>query len=294
MPYFGEILSLSVAVLWGLAMVLFKKSGERVHPVALNTFKNVLASVLFLVTIYLFGGTLFEPFSATDYILLAISGIVGIAIGDTLLFASLNIVGAGPTALINCLYSPFIIGLSYLFLAEVLSPLQLVGVAMIVAAVLETGRASGPSAASGKRRALGITLGVLGNLAMAIGVVMVKPILNNAPLLWAVEIRLLAGVAVLLIFLLLNPRRHEILRTLRHRDAWRDTVLGSFLGGYVAMMGWLGGIKFTKASIAGALNQTNVVFIIIFAAILLRERISASRWLAIVVALAGAFLVTFG
>ena len=77
-PYLGEICSLAAAILWALAIVLFKKSGEHVHPIALNTFKNVLAALLYLPTIYLAGGTLVEPFPAGDYWLLAASVVPGL------------------------------------------------------------------------------------------------------------------------------------------------------------------------------------------------------------------------
>jgi drug/metabolite transporter (DMT)-like permease len=50
----------------------------------------------------------------------------------------------------------------------------------------------------------------------------------------------------------------------------------------------------TLVSVASALNQTNTVFVLLFAAWILRERISPSRIVAIVVAFAGATLVTFG
>ena len=69
---------------------------------------------------------------------------------------------------------------------------------------------------------------------------------------------------------------------------------GSVLGGYIAMAYWLGGLKLTQASIASALNQTYIVFTLVFAALILRERITPLRVVAIFTALAGAVMVTFG
>jgi drug/metabolite transporter (DMT)-like permease len=60
------------------------------------------------------------------------------------------------------------------------------------------------------------------------------------------------------------------------------------------MVVWLGGIKLTKASIAAALNQTNTIFVLILAALVLQERITPGRVVAIIMAVTGAFLVTFG
>jgi drug/metabolite transporter (DMT)-like permease len=60
------------------------------------------------------------------------------------------------------------------------------------------------------------------------------------------------------------------------------------------MLVWLGGIKLTKASIASALNQTNTIFVLIFAALILREPITPGRVVAILLAAAGALMVIFG
>jgi drug/metabolite transporter (DMT)-like permease len=129
---------------------------------------------------------------------------------------------------------------------------------------------------------------------MAVGVVMVKPLLDEAPLLWALEIRLIGGVLALLVFLLVNPARGRIMSTLLTRGSRGYTLSSSVIGGYLAMVVWLGGIKLTKASIAAALNQTNTIFVLIFAALVLRERVTPGRVLAIILAAAGAIMVVFG
>lgn len=293
-PYIGEILSLIAAVLWALAIILFKKSGESVHPLALNAFKDVLAMLLYLPTLALAGVSLIQPHPPSDYLLLLASGVIGIAVGDTLLFKSLFVIGAGPSALVSCLYSPFIIGLSFLWIGERLTLLQLIGAALIVTAVLEAMRMKDRSRAGLRRRLAGIGWGVLAQMSMAVGVVMVKPLLDEAPLLWALQIRLIGGVLALLLFLWVNPARGRILSTLLVRGSRSYTLSSSFIGGYIAMVVWLGGIKLTKASIASALNQTNTIFVLIFAALILRERITPGRVVAILLAAAGALMVVFG
>jgi drug/metabolite transporter (DMT)-like permease len=293
-PYIGEILSVTAACLWAFAIVLFKRSGESVHPVALNTFKDVLAVILYVPTLAIAGVSLMQNYPATDYVLLLVSGVIGIAVGDTLLFKSLNTIGAGASALVSCLYSPFIIGLSFVWIGERLTWLQLVGVVLIISAVLETTRTGDPEKSDVRRNLFGVVWGILAVAAMAVGVVMIKPLLDEAPVLWVLEIRLIGGVAALLLFLAINPARGRILSTLLIRKNRGYTCVSSMIGGYVAMLVWLGGIKFTKASIAAALNQTNTIFVLVFAALILRERITAGRIVAILMAVTGALLVTFG
>jgi drug/metabolite transporter (DMT)-like permease len=71
-------------------------------------------------------------------------------------------------------------------------------------------------------------------------------------------------------------------------------IIGSFLGSYLAMIVWLGGMKYTQVSTASALNQTTNIFIFIFAAIFLKEKITKQKTIGIVLAIVGAVMVTFG
>jgi drug/metabolite transporter (DMT)-like permease len=291
-PYQGEVFSLLTAVIWAWGVILFKKSGETVHPIALNLFKNILASVLILPTMYAFGGTLDVPVSAQEYLLILASGALGIGIADTLFFKSLNLLGAGLSAVIDCLYSPCVIGLSVLWLGERLTFLQGIGVVMIVSAVLTAASRKG-SRISPRNLRLGIIYGALAMAIMAVGIVIVKPLLDRLPVLWISEVRLAGGSITLGIILILHPGRRSILSSLAPGKDWKYLLSGSFLGTYLAFVLWLAGMKFTQVSVAAALNQTSNIFIFIFAAVFLHESISLQRVIGIFLGVAGTLLVTF-
>lgn len=294
LPYLGEVLSLLSAVLWGLAVIFFRRSGERVHPLALNTFKNLLAILLFIPTMYIFGQPLFRSAPIVSYALLALSGLVGIGLGDTLLFASLNRLGAGRTGIVVCMYSPFIILLSIIFLHERLTMLQFLGALLIIGAVLISTRGREKAPLEKKRLVSGILLGILAAGAAAVGVIIMKPILEISPLLWATQIRLIGGIIGLGVILGLHPQRKHLVLSLTATKSWGNTLTGSIIGAYCAMLVWLGGMKFTQASVASALNQTSTIFIFIFAAIILREPVNTVRVIGIVLAFIGSCLVSFG
>jgi drug/metabolite transporter (DMT)-like permease len=59
------------------------------------------------------------------------------------------------------------------------------------------------------------------------------------------------------------------------------------------MATWVGGMKYTQASIASALNQTSTIFIFIFAGIILKEPLNLKRTIAIAMAFIGMLLVSF-
>lgn len=293
-PYPGEIFAFVTAIVWASAVILFKKSGETVHPVALNFFKNLLAMVLLIPTIYLFEGWIFKGFTWTEIVMLLVSGALGIGIADTLFFKSLNLLGAGLSAIVDCLYSPSIIFLAFLWIGERLGVLQIVGVVMIISAVLTISRADKSEFIGKRNLLLGILWGVLAMITMAVGIVMIKQILNRSPLLPLTEIRLFGGGIILAIVFLFHPRKKLIASPHLTGRGWIYMLAGSFLGAYCALLLWLAGMKYTQASVAAALNQTSNIFIFIFAAIFLKEPITRRRLAGIVLGFAGALIVTFG
>ena len=106
-----------------------KRVGEKVHPVALNLFKNTLGAILIGITLVIIGEPLISSGFVTgeDYMRLIISGIIGIGLADILFLHSLNIIGAGISALVGTVYSPFVILFAYLLLGEQLSAIQFLG-----------------------------------------------------------------------------------------------------------------------------------------------------------------------
>jgi len=292
--HLGELSALATALVWALSVILFKKSGESVHPIALNTFKSTLAMILLLPTLVVCGDSLLYPAPAGDYVLLLLSGAIGITVADSMFFHSLNLLGAGLSAIVDCLYSPFIILLSVSFLGERLGWVQIAGVCMIISAVLTVTGVNGRGTVERRTLVRGGLWGAGAMATMAVGIVMVKPVLDRSPLLWAAEIRFIGGCLALYVQLFFHKRSSSILRSLLTTASWKYTVLGSFLGAYVAMVLWVGGMKYTQASTAAALNQTSNVFIFLFAALFLKEKITLLRLVAILAAVIGVFLVTFG
>ncbi len=293
LPYAGEIFSVLTAFTWAWAVILFKKSGEKVHPLALGLFKNTLGMVLFFLTMLLWGQAHLPRTAWRDGLVLLLSGGLGIGVADTLFFACLNRLGAALAAIVSCLYSPFIIGLSAAVLGETLRPLQVLGAAMIVSAVIIGTCRQEACAIRGGRPLQGVIFGVVSMACTAVGVVMIKPILDRLPLLWVTQARLLGGEASLIALVALRPDRGAIWSSLYARGGKRYTLSSSVIGGYLAMLLWLAGMKHASASVASALNETSTIFIFILSALFLREPLTLRRALAVALGFGGAVLVTF-
>jgi len=293
-PHIGEIFSLGAGLVWSFAVILFRVSGRTVHPLALNLFKNVFAATLVILTAIVLGLPLLPALGARPYAMMILSGILGITISDTLFLASLNLLGASLSAIVDCFYSPFIIGLSLIFLGERMSALQLFGVALIVSAVLTITQKKHERTIPRRDLILGTGLGIVSMLTMAAGIVMIKPLLSSVPLVWAMFIRLVGAAASLGIVFAFHPKRAELLRPLARSANWRTMAPAAFLGTYISLMAWMAGMKYTFASIAAALSQLSSIFIFILAAVFLKEKVTPWRILAIGLAFLGAYLATAG
>jgi drug/metabolite transporter (DMT)-like permease len=283
---------LATAFVWAVAVVLFRVSGRKIHPIGLNLFKNVLALLLMALTMAVLGRPFLPAVPLETTGLLLLSGFLGIAVSDTLFFHSLNRLGASTVAIIDCFYSPFVIGMSFVLIGERLTGWQLVGAALVVSAVLTVSKEKREERAGGKNLLIGIVLGILAMFFVALGIVMVKPVLGTVSLFWATLVRLVGGtVGVGLAVPFLRDRR-KILRPLLVRANWKAMVPASFLGSYLSLILWMGGMKVTQASVAAVLNQLSTIFIVIIAAVFLKERLTGWKIAAVVMAFIGAYLAS--
>src|SRR5262245_23772440 len=123
----GELLALLTALFWALGVILFKKSVGFVDPFSLNVFKNCVAFVLLALTTISLGQLHSVSVPPRDLLLILTSGAVGIGVSDTLYFMALSRLGASRTALVDCLYSPFVILFSFVMLKERLAPRSFLG-----------------------------------------------------------------------------------------------------------------------------------------------------------------------
>lgn len=288
---FGEVLAIASGLVWAVAVILYKVSGRNVHPLGLNLFKNVLALVFMVPTMLVLGKPLFPATAPGSIGLLLLSGFLGIAVSDTLFFYSLNRLGASIVAIVDCFYSPFVIALSYVILGEHMSAWQLAGVALIISAVLAASRSSSNGAPVARRDlVLGLVFGVLAMFFVAVGIVIVKPVLAKESVVWATLVRIVGGTIPLALLIPFLPGRRAILKPLLDRANWKAMVPASFFGSYWSLILWMGGMKYARVSVAAALNQLNTIFIVILAALFLKERLSWWKIAAVALAFIGAYL----
>ncbi|MGD0781365.1 MAG: DMT family transporter [Candidatus Aminicenantales bacterium] len=292
LPHLGEGLSILAALFWAGAIIIFRIVGRDVHPLAVNLFKNGLAVILLSATVIVLGRPLAPVLPVRAYAVFFLSGVLGIAVADTLALVSLNKLGAELFAIVDCGYSPFVIVLSYLFLGERLTGFQFLGAGLIVLAVFLIGGIKADAQIPRRDLLTGIWVGLVSVFFMAAGIVMVKPWLSEAPVVWSSLMRMIGGTIGVGLVLLVHPRRAAILRPMRSLRMLRLLIPASVLATVLSNLCCLAGMALTAASVASVLNQMSTIFIFILAAIFLRERITPLKLAAVILAFAGALLVS--
>lgn len=288
----GKILAFTCAILWASAVILFKKSENEFGAFGLNLFKTIIATILFFPLLWLLDISFFpEGVAFKEYLILVISGTIGIALADSLFFKALRLLGAGLTAIVDCLYSPVVLILSFVFLYEAISLKEIAGGLLVIAAVLIATLKIEVEGRSPREILFGIFMGASAMVTMGISIILMKPILDKNSIFWVTQVRLVAGSIALLIYLYFRKDRNHIISTLVNIKNWKFAFPGAILGNFLAMTLWIAAFKLTSVSSAAILNQTNTVFIVIFASLILKESFTLRRFAAMILGVGGSVIV---
>ncbi len=283
--------SLLSACSWALGAILWRKLGEQLSSYSMNLAKTAIGA-LFLGAVLLVGGV--GTVGARPALFLALSGLLGIAVGDTFFFLALMRLGPRRASLMGSL-SPVAIALSAAaLLGERPTPAAWAGIAAASFGVGWVMRERAPDGADAESVWPGVRYGLLSVLCTAGGVLLAKVALASVPAVHAAWIRLAAGSAGLALW---GASHSELGRWV---TPFRSGVLLAKAAAVVAVVVfggfWLSlvALKHIDAAVAGTLNATGPLFILPMSAILLKERLSVRAVLGACIAVGGVALIIAG
>ncbi|MCS6782978.1 MAG: EamA family transporter [Gloeomargarita sp. SKYBB_i_bin120] len=287
MLWHGEWAALAAAFLWAATSRMYAGWGTLFAPLLLNWLKGVTALGMFVLTLAVRRES-WPVVSGETWLGLALSGILGIGIGDTAFFAALNTLGVQRTLLMDTLSPVLVTLLAWVTLGESVRPVQLLGVGLTVTGVALVVTERPVSVREKFHFWPGLAWGLVFSLSQATGVVLSRWALSASPVtpLWSTTIRLAAGVAVLS----LGVRRPVCARgwwAIRKQPTWLLSIAGTaFLSTYAGIWLQQTALKWAPAGIAQTLSSTSPLF-----ALLLAwgwgERVSWRAWLGVALAIAG-------
>ncbi|NRF29812.1 DMT family transporter [Vibrio coralliilyticus] len=289
MEFQGEIAALSAAVVWALATWIYSQFSHHFSAMQLNIVKGVAASGMMLVVMpWVEMPTM--AISSIHLAILAVSGIIGIAVGDSAYFASLKRIGANKTLLLESLAPPLSGVLALVALGSVLPLQSWLGVLLTTLAV--TFVIFQPDASGEQTNWSGVGFGLLASVCQASGVVISHYALvaGDLPPLLGALIRLSVGVlAVAMVIVLFEQKPFSSMR--KHlgqltKSAFLWLLGAIFVGTFLAL--WLQQIalKHANPAIAQTLIATSPLFML-FIYMLKGEKVTAKSIIGTLAAVGG-------
>lgn len=288
--YAGEWAALSTAICWTAAVMVFEIAGRRMGSLAVNLLRLVVGfTLLCLLGAISRGHWLPSDANAHAWLWLSLSGLCGLTVGDLCLFRAFVLVGARISMLVMSFAPALTALIGYLFLGEVLGLMQLTGMALTTTGICMVVLQRGAGLGSMRRFPLsGLVLALGGALGQAVGMVLSKIGMGAYNAFAANQIRLLAGLAGLSLFLTLARQWPAVIQAYRgSRSAKRLTALGAFFGPFLGVSLSLYAVQHTQVGVAATLIGLVPVLIIPPAVILRGERVTLLDLIGSLVAVAG-------
>ena len=293
----GLAAAIGTACLWVVSSLSFTAAGREIGSTRVNLFRSALAVLLLALAHLALQGSIAPQFPARSMWLLAASGVLGLAIGDQLLFASFVVVGARVSMVVMTLAPVIGLVLAAALLGESVTAGELGGIALTLAgiATVVLGRRETGAGTSRERFFLGLLLALGAAACQAGGMVLAKlgmpadagPLAAQLARMWPA----LAGVAVIAAvgraLGLPTGTRPADPSVRRPRRAAIALVLGTIAGPTLGVTLALIAIKRLDIGVATTCMALVPVLILPFAWIVERERLTGS-------AVGGAFLAVAG
>ncbi len=294
----GEWAALSAAMMWTVATMIWGRIP--LTAMALNLSKNVLSVAMILLHVLILALVLGRPiFQAPiqSWAWLGLSGLIGVAIGDTLYFRSIQILGPR-RALMMATTSPlFAVVLGTLLLGEDLRIMAVTGIVITVSGVIvviadRKATKEAPGLKPG-RVSLGIGAGVLAAVFQAVGGVFSKRGMVSAEgielcdPIEATFIRLFISLIGIVLIVGFRKKLVEYFHQARHWDMLRllipATALGTWLGIWMSQIAF----RYSDVAIAQTLLATCPLFAIPIVWLVHKHRVTALSILGTIIAVVG-------
>lgn len=259
----GIISAILSTLSWALCSVMFKKLGEKLDAVGMTCAKASISCLILFLILFMSGTSLYVPLNSLFKIFL--SGVLGIALGDSLFFAALE--RLSPVTLSIILFvSPIIFSgiFGFIFLNEVPSLIAILGIFFILFGLSFLIFPIKKKDNSAKTKISGILLALLSLICTTYSIVLIKPLLLNMSTMTATMYRMLFSAIVIMIYGLISKKIFiwkNILSDINYLSKFSAVVLVATIGGF-----WLSllSMKYCKIVIASSLMSIEPLFILFF------------------------------
>ena len=286
----GDFYAILTALCWSCGVIFFEIAGRVLNSLQISLLKNIVG-VLGFISFIILQGDPFPDFIGQEYLILIISGIIGVAIGDILFLASLRRIGSSLSAIVSTGYTISIFILAFLMFGEVISFISYLGGVLVILGVV-IGTIDRDLERTPKEILYGVSFGLLANLCTAYSVLLLRPIMDVHPVVPIALIRFSIGMIISAFGILYLNGKLALRETILKGFSNYNLLAGAFFGTFLSVIFWLAGFKYTLAGRAAIYNQLSTIFIILLASVFLNQHMTKRKWVAVSLALMGSFIVS--
>lgn len=294
MPVY-ELAAIGAAISWAVTGLMVAPPLQRLGTFAFNFYRQSFTTLVLLLIVGI--GGLWHGATLSHAWPLVLSGMIGIFVGDTVLFATISRLGPRRGGALFALNAPIAAILGWAVLGESLSAMAWLGVFLCAAgvgmAVLGRPGRSGAHSFEAVRGhvGMGIVLGLIAALAQAAGSLIARPVMEQGVDPFAASMIRVSTAAICLSALValpipqVKPQGKLDLRLFALLAA--SGILAMAIGMSLLLFALQGG----KVGIVSTLSALSPVFILPGLWIVTGARPSATSWLGAAIAVAGMALI---
>lgn len=290
-----EALALLAAACWAVSSLFSAGPAQRLGAFAFSRWRMLFASVL-LWALALTGGG-WRSLDASAIGLLALSGVIGIFIGDTVLFACMNRLGPRRSGVLFATHALFSAVIAWVFLGEVLWGRALIGSGLLVGGVMLAivwGRRSDEQHGWEQTRGpllIGVGLGLVAALCQSVATLMLKPLMTTGVDAVAASAARMSMALLAHCLLFASGWQGARARTpLQWKDAWL-TFLSAAVAMALGMTLILAAMRLGQAGLVAVLSSVSPILILPLLWLVYRRRPAAGAWLGAALAVAGTAMI---
>lgn len=289
MIYVGIIVALLSAASWAFATVVFDRIGKVVPYVGITFLKGVF-SIIFMIVLLIFTGGL-HGVGVWEFSFLALSGVIGISVGDSLFFKSLQDLGAKVQVIFFLLGQIFTMILSLLLLGELLALEQYIGAVILLTGIVIVvwGKQE-----NHPNKVRGIVCGLLSILCFSVSAIMVKMAIAEVEVVTATFYRMLFGTIFTLGFGVVGKQLPTWIKPLKDKRLFALFILNVLVITYGGFLLSMAAIKLISVSLVSVLGTTEPVFVLLFAFLINKEKITKQEVIGTMITLVGLFFIMNG
>lgn len=295
MHFIGEISALITAILWAVSSYFFSNAINKIGSLSVNFLRLLISLLLLIPTIFIFN--IWDTISLRQIILLMLSGVVGLSIGDALFFKSLEFLSPRIGTLVTSLSPAVSAIMAYFFLSERISLINVMGIVIALSGVMlvvfkkeeNTGNAKNT-----KELNKGLLYAFLYTLGQGGGIILARFAYDEKPVnsITATAVRIFPAALVLLPFFLLKVKTFRP-KIIFQNDVkiFKNVLTATVLSAYIGMVLMLVSVTQTSIAVASTIMGTVPIIQLLISKYYFKDRLTFRSYAGAIINVAGIIIL---